>query len=354
MPTRRNPRIEPPPGTFAIKSGIVAALVARAAELALPVDPWFEGMRVGPADFADPATPPYIAYREACRIIQRALAALPGDGHGLELGNRQSLAEFGVLGLAMLTAPNFGDALRTAIRFAPITGAMLELAVEDDPAGIAVTMRMRTHEPALEAYLCEELVSSCLNLCRAMLGDGFRAEHIDLAYPAPPYATRYVELLGTEVRFACADTRVVIAREWLERPMPAANPAAARQMVELCRAQMPSQQPPARIVAAIEQRLALQVAEPPRLTDLAAELHLTERTLRRQLRAAGTSFRALHDGVRERTARQLLGEGHLSIGRVAAEIGFGDVRDFRRAFKRWTGRLPREMRQQASAAAVPP
>lgn len=339
-------------GTANIKSGIVATLVGRGLELGVPIAPWFQGMRVGPRDFADPQNAPYLTYREACRVIQRALAALPGEGHGLLLGGRQSLGEFGLLGLAMMASPTFGEALRTAVRFAPITGAMLELAVGDDPDGIAVTLRMRTREPEIEAYLCEEFLASCHNLCRAMLGDGFRGHRVDLGYPPPAHAARYAEVLGAEVRFGQPDTRVVIAREWLDRPMPAANPIAMRELLAVCRAQMPSEQPPAGIVAAIQERLALQVAETPRLTDLAAELHLTERTLRRQLRAAGTSFRALHDGVRERVACELLVGGGLSIAEVAAAVGFGEVRDFRRAFKRWTGRLPREMRKQCGGCAL--
>lgn len=272
-----------------IRSGIVSALVVRASELHVPTHPWFAGMRVQASDFSDPANPPYLAYREACRIIQRALDALPGDGHGLEQGARQSLAEFGLLGLAMLTAPTLKDALHIGIGFAPITGAMLDLAVEDDPAGVAVSMRMRmrTHEPALEAFLCEEFIASSLNLCRGLMGKDFAADRIDLAYPPPRYAARYSEVLGTKIRFNRPSTRVVIAQHWLDRPMPAANAESARQISALCRAQMPSEQPPAGIVAAIEQRLALQVAEMPRLTDFAAELHLTERTLRRHQTSPG-------------------------------------------------------------------
>ena len=335
-----------------IRSSIVATLLRRAEELGIVSAPWFNGLRVQPQDFATSSQPPYITYREACRLIQCALEALPGSGHGLALGSRQSLAEFGLLGLAMLTAPTFGEALRTGIRFAPITGAMLDLAVVDDHAGIAVTMRMRTHEPALEAFLCEELISSCLNLCRAMLGEEFHCERVELAYSPPPYAAQYATALSTEVLFNRPDTRVVIAHPWLHLPMPAANPESARQIALLCHAQMPSEQPPAGIVAAVERRLALQVAGVPRLTDLAAELHLTERTLRRQLSAAGTSFRALLDGVRECIASELLAESNLPIDQVAVAVGFGDVRDFRRAFKRWTGRLPGEMRRQCTGCVL--
>lgn len=332
------------PGSNHFHGNIIAALLARAVELDVCSAPWFDGLRIGPADF-DAPDPPCLSYREVCGILRRALASLPGEGHGLELGGRQSLSNFGVLGLAMLAAPTFREALHTGIRYAPISGAMLDLALADDPAGIAVTMRMYRPDPQLEVYLCEELVSSCLNLCRSVLGEAFRPERVELAYPPPPYAERYAPLLRAEVRFGCADSRIVVARRWLDLPMPAANPNTARQLAELCRAQMPPGQPASGIAAIIEQRLALQPAKAPRLAELAAELHMTERTLRRQLQAEGASYRALLDRVRERAARRLLRERALPLAQVAAAVGFSDPRDFRRAFKRWTGRLPGALRR---------
>ena len=331
-----------------IKSGIVAALVARADELGVDTASWFSGLRLAGQHFRDRVVPPYLSYREACHIIERAIAGLPGEGHGLEQGDRQTLAEFGLIGLAMMTATDFGGALRLGVRFAPISGALLDLALDEgDADGVAVVMRMRTREPAIEAYLCEELITSCINLCRGLLGPAFKEQRIDLGYAPPRHAARYSEYFDAPVRFACRDTRVVIARHWLSVPMPAANPDTARQMLALCRAQMPSEQPPASIVHTLERRLALQVSGNPKLTDLAAELHLTDRTLRRQLRAAGTGFRELHDKVRARCAQELLQRPEMPISQVAAAVGFHDVRDFRRAFKRWTGSLPSDFRKQA-------
>ena len=353
MPGTRERRQDPLLQAANIKSSIVAALVARADELGVPCEDWFAGLRLGHRHFIAPMPAPYLSYREACLIIQRALESLPGDGHGLELGSRQSFAEFGLIGLAMMTVADFGEALRLGMRYAPITGAMLDLDLdEDDPDGVGVTLRMRTREPAIEAYLCEELIASSLKLCRGLLGDGFHSRRIDLAYPAPPYAGRYADVLAAPVAFDRPDTRVVIDRHWMAVPMPAANPDTARQLVALCRAQMPSGQPPSALVAALEPRIAMQLASNPRLTDLAAELHLTERTLRRQLRAAGTSFRELLDRARAQAAHELLRDRRLPVSQVAAAVGFRDVRDFRRAFKRWTGRLPREMRDDAPVTAT--
>lgn len=353
MPPRPRRLDQRLPNNAHFHGNIVAALMQRAEELGVDCAPWFHQLRIGADSFASTHTPPPLSHQEVIQILRRALTTLPGAGHGLELGNRQSLPDFGVLGLAMLAAPTFGDALRTGVRFAPVSGAMLNLALGADPAGVALHFQMYQHDPLLEVYLCEEFLSSSLNLCRAMLGAEFAPERIELAYPAPSYAARYRSLFNTDICFDRTENRLVLAQRWLDAPMPAANVQAAHQLATLCDSQMPPGQSTPGLTAAVEQRLALNPSQTPTLQCLAAELHTTERTLRRQLQAENTSYRSLLDRVRERTALRLLHEGRLSLTQVASAVGFADVRDFRRAFKRWTGHLPGEVRraQAASPAA---
>ncbi|MFC5570116.1 AraC family transcriptional regulator [Lysobacter yangpyeongensis] len=339
-------RSDPRLSAASIKSTIVAGLVAMAREQGVPCEGWFAGLRLSPAHFAvEPGeSPPYLSYRQASQIIRRALRSLPGEGHGLALGTRQDVGSFGLLGLAMLTAPDFAHALRLGVHYAPITGAMVALAIEEDGEGLAVIAGTHEHDREVEPFLCEELFASSLGLCRGLLGPRFAPRVVELAYPAPRYARAYRDLFGCEVRFDCARHRVVIDRAWLSTPMPAHNTLSAQQVRALCDAQMPSGEERSEIVAVVERVLRRDLSENPRLVDIAAELHLTERTLRRQLQAAGTSFMAIHDRVRSESARRLLEDPRLSIAQVGAAVGFRDAREFRRAFKRWTGVAPRAVR----------
>ncbi|GAB3516934.1 AraC family transcriptional regulator [Pseudoxanthomonas daejeonensis] len=337
-----------------IKCGIVAGLVAMADRMDVPCDGWFEGLRLERAQFVT-ETPVYLSYRQACEIVGRALRTLPGDGHGLALGTAQDVGHFGLLGLAMMTAGSFGEALRLGVQFAPITGAMMELQLqleaqvpEGGGPGVAMTARMGTPEPDIEPFLCEELFASSLMLCRGLLGPRFVPALVELAYPAPAYAGEYERLFGCEVRFEAASNRVVIDASWLGAPMPANNPSTARQVLELCQQQMPAVRPSSEIVAAVEQLVRLQLADAPRLLDIAAELHVNERTLRRYLHDAGTSYKEIHDRLRRDTAQSLLTGPGSNVAAVGAAIGFHDPREFRRAFKRWTGLAPRAMRSRTS------
>src|SRR5688572_1515694 len=335
---------DPRLNTATIKSGIVAGLVAMAREHGIGCEHWFSGLRLGPAEF-DGETPVYLSYRQACQIVRRAVRSLPVHGPGLVLGERQGIGHFGLLGLAMLTAPRFAQALQLAIKYAPITGAMMELELDEyDDGAMGVIARMVSADAELEPFLCEELFASSLMLCRGLLGAEFRPRVLELAYPAPAYAADYTHLFACEVRFDAPRNRVVIDSRWLQASMPAGNTASAQQIIALCEEQMPAGQPRSEIVAVVERLLRQRIADNPREVQIAAELHLTERTLRRQLHAAKTSFSELHDRVRSESARALLADSRMSIAHVGAAVGFKDAREFRRAFKRWTGVAPREMR----------
>jgi len=73
-------------------------------------------------------------------------------------------------------------------------------------------------------------------------------------------------------------------------------------------------------------------------------LNFSERTLRRRLADMDLSYRSLVDQARRERAIDLLKRTSMSHGEIALATGFSDARNFRRAFKRWTDKLPSEIR----------
>ncbi|SIM66750.1 transcriptional regulator [Mycobacteroides abscessus subsp. abscessus] len=72
---------------------------------------------------------------------------------------------------------------------------------------------------------------------------------------------------------------------------------------------------------------------------VAASLHIGERTLHRRLAREGTSYRALLDEVRETLARELLRNG-LSVREVSDRLGYSEPAAFTHAYTRWRGMPP--------------
>lgn len=78
--------------------------------------------------------------------------------------------------------------------------------------------------------------------------------------------------------------------------------------------------------------------------DIAAELGLSTRSLRRRLDKEGVSFRSILDKERNRQACKML-SGTAPVSAIAEKLGYADQRSFRRAFLRWNGLTPSAFRQ---------
>jgi AraC-like DNA-binding protein len=78
-------------------------------------------------------------------------------------------------------------------------------------------------------------------------------------------------------------------------------------------------------------------------------LGLNDRSLRRKLRQQGLSYRSLLDELRTQIALNYLRTTKLSNDDIALALGFSDAKSFRRAFHRWTNKVPSDIRADAGA-----
>ncbi len=76
---------------------------------------------------------------------------------------------------------------------------------------------------------------------------------------------------------------------------------------------------------------------------------MTPRTLHRRLSDEDTSFHELLEEVRHMLAVEHVKSGRLSIEEIAYSLGYSDLANFRRAFKRWESVPPSEYRASLAA-----
>ncbi|MDG9978182.1 helix-turn-helix transcriptional regulator [Pseudomonas oleovorans] len=75
-------------------------------------------------------------------------------------------------------------------------------------------------------------------------------------------------------------------------------------------------------------------------------MHTSGRSLRRHVRQMGTSHQQVLDDGRKRLALQYLTATHLPLHEIAQLLGFSDPSNFRRAFRKWAGKLPGDYRNE--------
>lgn len=78
----------------------------------------------------------------------------------------------------------------------------------------------------------------------------------------------------------------------------------------------------------------------------AKEIGMSARSLQRHLREDGTSYTELLEQVRQSVARRLIYNHDLSVADISEELGFQEQSSATRAFKRWFGTTPRQLRKQ--------
>jgi AraC-like DNA-binding protein len=84
--------------------------------------------------------------------------------------------------------------------------------------------------------------------------------------------------------------------------------------------------------------------------DLVADkLGLSRQTLYRQLKSEGVTFEQVLDELRHKLALHFLAGKKVSVNETAYLLGFSDPAAFSRAFKRWTGANPRDVRMARAA-----
>ena len=83
------------------------------------------------------------------------------------------------------------------------------------------------------------------------------------------------------------------------------------------------------------------------LVRVAERMKLSPRTVRRRLEDEQTNFSIELDGVRSELGKSYVQRSNRSITEIAFLLGFSSVSAFHKAFRRWHGAAPSDLRQKA-------
>lgn len=323
---------------------LIAGLADHAHEKGLNTERWFAGQGLTIAHIRQSET--MISFRQAAVIIRRALRALPSEPLGLHVGSRDALASFGMLGFAMLSSQNVREAFATGLKYHLASGSLMDVEAETTTTEVALRLHERFPDPELLPFLCEEIFASAIAIMRMILGNDISPLRIELSYPSPIYGSAYQRLFNCPVAFNCKANRLVLPAALMERSLATRSAASHAIALAACRKLIEPSEASRDVVCSVENLLNDGLSQRQTMAEIATALNMTERTLRRQLAMAGERFSSIRDRVMEQRARTLLIDKTLSITAAANKLGFNDARDFRRAFKRWTGMVPSSVRKK--------
>ncbi len=265
---------------------------------------------------------------------------------GLEVGKRLHLTSYGIVGFALLSSATLREALTVAAQFSLLMNFKLGLHIneEGDSARLELSDRYGLSR-GQEGFWCYLEISKLITLLQDILGLGFTCQGIDLAIDATPEEQALVrQSLGLDVRFNCTRTAIRFAGQWLDAKLAQANSITHASCKATCQAQLREVIQKYDLSYQVQNLLLGSGHCIASLSDIADRLHLSPRTLRRRLDALGTSYNALLVEVRKKLAIRYLLNTPMTTEAISEQLNYSDAANFRHAFKRWTGRSPREYR----------
>lgn len=282
------------------------------------------------------------------RDVLAALAAMVDDpvALGLALGRRYHVTAYGILGFALASSPTVRQAVDVGLRYLALSFALVDIRLEVE-VGVARLVLSADHldAPVRSVALARDVaaIATLREDLGAPSGTVLRVE-LALPRPAEPAATVPGDV---PVLWDTDASAVVLDPRELDRPLPRANAHTVAMCEAQCRELLERRKAREGVAGDVRDRLLADPAAMPDMATVAAERHVTERTLRRQLDDEGTSFRALVAEVREALATELLGTTGLTVEETAHRLGYSEPAALIHAFRRWTGTTPGAWRDES-------
>ena len=276
-----------------------------------------------------------------------AMQALDDEALGW-FDRRLPWGSYGMLARASLTASTLGLAVaRWCRHHALLTGDItLALSVQGGAAQIAVAEQRDLGQ--LREFCLVSVLRNVHGLACWFIDSRIPLQGAQFPFGAPPHQDAYGVLFSGPTRFGAAGPAAVqFDARYLALPL-LRDEAALQQMLKRALPLTVLQYRRDRLlVQRVRQALAADPGAPHSAHTLAERLHLSPRTLHRQLSDEGASLQALKDAVRRERAIELLHRTDRPVKQVAHAAGFTNDKSFVRAFRHWTGQSPAAFRRAA-------
>jgi AraC-like DNA-binding protein len=306
------------------------------------------GLGLGPDDLVDPHL--NIPLPTIVTLVERARALTGEPALGFYLGLQMSVSAHGYLGFAAMSAPTLREAVALAIEYAPIRTTSLALHVEVNESAAAIVIDERADLGTARDVVILGLLVGLWRIGNALLGREVTESILDVTFPEPDYYARF-RRTNPRVRFSQSANRLVFDPSLLDARLVSADPAALRLAEDQCKRQLEAIASDAPVVEHVRRLVLRRDAGVRSFDELAAAVRISPRTLRRRLADARVSFSTLLDEARRERALLLLRSRDVSTKDVAERVGYANVANFMRAFRRWTGQTPAAYRREHRSSA---
>jgi AraC-like DNA-binding protein len=323
--------------------GLSRLAIARLESAGVPVAPLLKRAKLTPEVIADPEE--RLSVRSQVVLLDEAAIALKDDRLGFTLARDFDPRELGLLYYVMASSQTLGDALKRVARYSQITNEALAVGYREGNR-LVINLNYSGVPRHSERHQIEFCMFAVLRLCRALTGQNLVPQYFSIAHHRSGGTSEMARFVGTKVEFGAGRDEFALNADARELPLIHADTHLNDLLLKYCEAALADRrsdtcQLRTRVENAISSLLPHGRVF---VEDVARSLGMSERTLARKLSDEGLNFTEILQQLRRDLAVRYLDDRKLHVSKIAWLLGFHEVSAFTHAFKRWTGKTPRQMR----------
>jgi AraC-like DNA-binding protein len=323
--------------------GLSRLAIARLESAGVPVAPILKRVGLTPEVIAD--SEERLSVRSQVALLDEAAIALKDDCLGFTLARDFDPRELGLLYYVMASSQTLGDALKRVARYSQITNEALVVAYREGNR-VIINLSYSGVPRHSERNQIEFCMFAVLRLCRVLTGHKIVPQYFSIVHHRSEGASEMARFVGTKVEFGADKDELALNLDARELPLIHADTHLNDLLLKYCEAALAG-----RRGNVSQLRTRVENAISPLLPhgrvlveDVARSLAMSERTFARKLSEEGLNFTEILQQLRRDLAVRYLDDRKLHVSKIAWLLGFHEVSAFTHAFKRWTGKTPREMR----------
>ncbi len=338
-------------GTLPTATGTLARLAyARAQRAGIDLKPLLREAGLTEQQMKDSRV--RLAVNQQIQFLNVAANALRDEFLGFRLAQLSDLRELGLLFYVAASSETLGDALQRAARYSSIgnEGLTLKCHVAPETRLVFEYVGVARHS---DRHQIEFFMGILVRLCRNLTGVRLTPSRVRIKHRCSKHGgLTLAASFGRNISFEAKTDELMFAERIADMTIRSADPYLNELLVANCEQALSHRRPNrGTFRAAVENAIVPMLPHGKVLASrIATRLGLSQRTAARRLALEGLTFSAVLESLRGDLAKQYLTDPDLSISRIAWLLGYQEASAFTHAFKRWSGKTPREARAQQTLA----
>ncbi|MBL7472029.1 helix-turn-helix domain-containing protein [Robertkochia sediminum] len=271
-----------------------------------------------------------------------------GPGFGVRVGQQMKIDDYGVLGLSWRTCSWVGEIFERSERYFKLLSNTFAWTIREEGDISRILLNREAHRRGMELST-EASLSATVVVLQAMTEKEILPVEVTFKHGPPIDLSSFTRAFKCAVRFN--EPQYSISYQTADLKLRTAKADASinhyllKQVDEKTKGiKIPGNSLLRDVEALIRDGLPTGIPSVDHISDLLA---MSKRTLTRRLSDEGVTYRDLIRKAQEAIAKEKLREAELSIGEIAFLTGFSEQSAFNRAFKKWTGQTPTDLRKNS-------